>query len=72
MVGARHSQSSYDFLANGQVISGCIALIVTLLVVPTYIASFFTEKIIEVPDWISSGWLLILGFYFGKATSSND
>ncbi|MBB2795820.1 UNVERIFIED_ORG: hypothetical protein GGD58_004719 [Rhizobium pisi] len=68
IVGARHSRSFYDIFANGDVISGVIALVVTVLIVPSFIASYLTGTTIAVPDWITSGWLLILGFYFGKAS----
>jgi hypothetical protein len=50
VVGARHSKSFYEVFANGDVVSGIIALVVT----------------------ITSGWLLILGFYFGKASGRSD
>lgn len=72
IVGARYSRGWYDFFANGQVISGCIAIIVTILVVPAYLVSYVAGTVIEVPNWITSGWLLILGFYFGKASTSDD
>jgi hypothetical protein len=72
VVGARHSRSFYDIFANGNVVSGIIALVVTVLTVPTFLASYFTTTAIVVPDWITSGWLLILGFYFGKASGRSD
>ncbi len=68
VVGARHAKSFYDVFANGDVVSGIIALIVTILIVPSFLASYFFQTVIVVPDWITSGWLLILGFYFGKAS----
>lgn len=68
VVGARHARSFYDIFANSDVISGVIALVVTILIVPTFIVSYWTAAAIEVPSWITSGWLLILGFYFGKAS----
>lgn len=72
VVGARHSRSFYDIFANGDVVSGIIALVVTILIVPTFIVSYFTSTAIDVPDWVTSGWLLILGFYFGKASGRSD
>jgi hypothetical protein len=72
VVGARHARSFYDIFANSDVVSGIIALVVTILIVPTFFISYFTEVTIAVPDWITSGWLLILGFYFGKATGARD
>ncbi|MCV3737764.1 hypothetical protein OCK02_16265 [Rhizobium sp. TRM96647] len=72
VVGARHARSFYDIFANGDVVSGIIALVVTVLIVPTFIVSYFTSTVLEVPDWITSGWLLILGFYFGKASGRSE
>ncbi len=72
IVGARHSKSFYDIFANGDVVSGIIALTVTVLIVPSFIASYFLQSAIAVPDWITSGWLLILGFYFGKASGKTQ
>tara|TARA_R110002020_G_C16173321_1_gene764251 strand:- start:543 stop:1007 length:465 start_codon:yes stop_codon:yes gene_type:complete len=72
VVGARHSKSFYDIFANGDVVSGIIALVVTVLIVPSFIVSYFTTISVDVPDWITSGWLLILGFYFGKASGRSD
>lgn len=72
VVGARHSRSFYDVFANGDVVSGIIALVVTILIVPTFVASYFTAAPVEVPAWVTSGWLLILGFYFGKASGRSD
>lgn len=72
VVGARHARSFYDIFANGDVVSGIIALVVTILIVPTFFLSFFTSSPIAVPDWITSGWLLILGFYFGKASGRSE
>lgn len=72
VVGARHSRSFYDIFANSDVISGVIALVVTILIVPSFIVSYWTATAIDVPVWITSGWLLILGFYFGKASGRTD
>ena len=72
VVGARHSRSFYDIFANGDVVSGIIALVVTILIVPSFIASYWTGSQVSVPDWITSGWLLILGFYFGKASGRSE
>lgn len=72
VVGARHSRSFYDIFANGDVVSGIIALIVTVLIVPSFIVSYWTATVVRVPEWITSGWLLILGFYFGKASGRSD
>ncbi|WP_165447393.1 hypothetical protein [Rhizobium ruizarguesonis] len=72
IVGARHSRSFYDIFANGDVVSGVIALVVTILIVPSFIASYYTGSQIAVPEWITSGWLLILGFYFGKASGRSN
>ncbi|MGO7575910.1 hypothetical protein ACC699_13645 [Rhizobium ruizarguesonis] len=68
VVGARHARSFYDIFANGDVVSGIIALVVTVMIVPSFIVSYFSATHVDVPDWITSGWLLILGFYFGKAS----
>ncbi|WP_156417921.1 hypothetical protein [Aureimonas sp. AU4] len=72
IVGEVHSRSFYEFFANGDVVSGIIALLVTIMIVPSFIASYWTGSEISVPAWITSGWLLILGFYFGKASSKPD
>ncbi|TIU00971.1 MAG: hypothetical protein E5W55_01590 [Mesorhizobium sp.] len=72
IVGARHSRSFYDVFANSDVVSGIIALVVTVLIVPTFIVSYWKGTSIAVPDWITSGWLLILGFYFGKASGRRE
>ncbi|MDG4898300.1 hypothetical protein P9272_32725 [Mesorhizobium sp. WSM4976] len=72
IVGARHSRSAYDVFANSDVVSGIIALIVTLFIVANFIVSYRTATLIPVPEYITSGWLLILGFYFGKASGRTD
>jgi hypothetical protein len=72
IVGARHSRSIRDLFANTEVVSGIIAVLVTVAIVPTFIISQFTGADVPVPTWITSGWLLILGFYFGKASGAKD
>ena len=72
IVGQTHSKSFYEIFANGDVVSGIIALLVTILIVPSFIVSFYFSKEIAVPEWITSGWLLILGFYFGKASGRSS
>ncbi|MCD7108763.1 hypothetical protein LRX75_06875 [Rhizobium sp. DKSPLA3] len=72
VLGAKHSKSLFEFLANGDIVSGIIALAVTVLIVPSFLLSHITSSQISVPDWITSGWLLILGFYFGKASGRGE
>lgn len=72
IVGETHSRSFYDTFANTDAVSGIIAIVVTLLVVPSFLIAAATGHSISIPDWISSGWLLILGFYFGKSSGGRS
>lgn len=50
IVGETHSRSFYEIFANGDVVSGIIALVVTILIVPTFLLSFWTGVAVTVPE----------------------
>lgn len=69
IVGATHSDSFIEKLMTPDFVSTFIAISMTLIVAFSFISNIAWGKGIEIPEFISSGWLLILGFYFGKSTS---
>ncbi|KQY18170.1 hypothetical protein ASE23_15745 [Rhizobium sp. Root73] len=69
IVGETHTDSWIDKITSANFVSTFIAVTMTIFIAASYIINFFADRQIEIPDFISSGWLLILGFYFGKSTS---
>lgn len=71
IVGATHGSGLLSSLSEPRLIASVIALIITALIGIAVSVAFFTETAPIIPDFLSSGFLLILGFYFGKLTNSS-
>ncbi|RJG45862.1 hypothetical protein [Mesorhizobium sp. DCY119] len=72
IVGETHVSSTWEIFGNTKVVSGIIATLMTVVVMVIVGVSMYRGTEIIVPDLISSGWLIILGFYFGKMGSKED
>jgi hypothetical protein len=53
-------------------VSGLIAALMTLIVIGIVCASLYRGSEISLPQIISTTWLVIVGFYFGKLGSISD
>ncbi len=67
VVGSTHGNAFFTRLSDPRVVSSIIALLVTLVVCGLWIYATLASKPITLPEFLTSGFLLILGFYFGKS-----
>ncbi|AUQ55171.1 hypothetical protein [Phaeobacter inhibens] len=72
IVGATHDLGWLGYFSRPQFITSIIALCVTLFIGVWFMAEIFGDDVGSVPEFISSGFLLILGFYFGKSSTRVD
>lgn len=72
IVGATHGSGILSSLSEPRLIASVIAIAITLLVCVALSIGFFSGTNPEIPDFLSSGFLLILGFYFGKLSNRSD
>jgi hypothetical protein len=67
IVGATHSSGYLDKIISSNFVSSFIAITITVFMIVLVLIGVVSEESFEIPEFISSGWLLILGFYFGKS-----
>lgn len=67
VVGSTHGNAFFTRLSDPRVVSSLIAIIVTLVVCGLGVYSILFDKPLNIPEFLTSGFLLILGFYFGKS-----
>jgi len=72
IVGQTHARSFWDFFANSEIVAGVIAVVVTIMILGSYVISLREGSPNTPPEWITSGWLLILGFDFGRASGRSS
>lgn len=72
IVGETHMTSAWELFGNTKVVSGIIASIMTLVVLALVGVSLYRSTAVAIPEIISSGWLIILGFYFGKMGGKDE
>jgi hypothetical protein len=72
IVGETHTGSAWEVFGNTKVVSGIIATLMTLVVLIIVGVSIYRGSPIVIPDLVSNGWLLILGFYFGNMGSKEE
>ena len=70
IVGATHGTTLLRRAADPSVVSSVIAICVTLVVCGLGIYGTLAPGGVSVPEFLSSGFLLILGFYFGKTVGA--
>ncbi|MCA0850863.1 hypothetical protein [Salipiger thiooxidans] len=71
IVGATHGLGVGNLFSSPQFMTSVIAFVMTLAVMVWASVSFLRGEPIEIPSFLSSGFLIILGYYFGKATNSS-
>lgn len=67
IVGSTHGNAFFARLSDPRVVSSIIAILVTLVACGSWVYSMFAGKPLSLPEFLTSGFLLILGFYFGKS-----
>jgi hypothetical protein len=72
IVGATHSRNFLEVFGDTKAISGVIALLMTVIVIVIVTVSVYRGSEIAIPQIVSSTWLVIVGFYFGKLGSKSD
>ncbi|UWR34486.1 hypothetical protein K3759_05180 [Sulfitobacter sp. W027] len=72
IVGATHGRGITNFIKSPRAVTSMIAISITLLICIHQGTSIYYGSIPEIPEFLSSGFLLILGFYFGKTIHSDD
>lgn len=72
IVGATHDQGWWAYFSKPPFITSLIAISVTILVCAWGFLTMFGKTSGILPEFLSSGFLLILGFYFGKSTRGSD
>lgn len=72
ILGETHTRSRLAFFGDTKIIAGAIATAMTLLVVWVTLLGIYRGAEIAIPPLVANGWLLIVGFYFGKIGSKID
>lgn len=72
IVGATHGNGIGILFSSPQFMTSLIAFVMTLAVIVWTGMSLIQEGSIEIPSFLSSGFLIILGYYFGKAANSSS
>ena len=67
IVGSTHGNAFFTRLADPRVVSSIIALVVTVVVCGLSVYATLASKAISLLEFLTSGFLLILDFYFGKS-----
>ena len=67
IVGSTHGSAFFERLSDPRVVSSLIAIALTLVVCGTWVYALLSERPVNMPEFLTSGFLLILGFYFGKS-----
>ena len=67
VVGSTHGNAFFTRLSDPRVVSSIIAIMVTLVACGSWVYSMVAGKPLSLPEFLTSGFLLILGFYFGKS-----
>jgi hypothetical protein len=70
IVGTTHGTTFLRRAADPMVVSSIIAMCVTLVVCGLGIYGALAPGVVSIPEFLSSGFLLILGFYFGKSVGT--
>lgn len=66
VVGATHSRSYMSMFGETKIVSGIIATLMTILIITISGTNLLRGTGFTLPEAISSAWLIIVGFYFGK------
>lgn len=72
IVGATHDTSFWSHLTEPKSVAAIIAVGVTLLLAAIASVNLYRGTPQAFPEFLTSGFLLILGFYFGKSVGSNS
>jgi hypothetical protein len=67
IVASTHGNAFFTRLSDPRVVSSIIAILITVVVCGLYVYATLAERPINPPEFLTSGFLLILGFYFGKS-----
>lgn len=69
IVGATHGSGIGSLFSSPQFMTSVIAFVMTVAVMIWTGVSLFKGIPLEVPNFLTSGFLIILGYYFGKASN---
>lgn len=71
IVGATHGSGIGNLFSSPQFMTSLIALVMTFAVILWAGISLIRGDPVEVPNFLTSGFLIILGYYFGKAANQS-
>ncbi|WP_432284809.1 hypothetical protein SLT36_24380 [Aminobacter sp. BA135] len=71
IVGATHDIGVFDKIVEPKTVAAIIAIGITLLLIGLSIANLVRGTPQVFPEFLTSGFLLILGFYFGKSVGQS-
>lgn len=72
IVGATHGNSWGSLFSQPQFIASFIAAAMTIAAMSWVIVSIYKGQAVDVPAFLSNGFLIILGYYFGKSAGSSS
>jgi len=72
IVGATHDTSFWSHVTEPKSVAAIIAVGVTLLLAAIALVNLHRGEPQTFPEFLTSGFLLILGFYFGKSVGSGN